>query len=537
MTLFTKYRHMLTALLTAGLILSATSTAATAQQSPVPTETTTLDVIVAFDHQPGSADRQLFRSLGGQVSHSYNVIPAIAGKLPQQALEALLRNPHVTQIEPDSPVYALEYVATEELNNSWGVNHIGAGAVHLTGNLGDAVKVAVIDSGVDYTHQDLNDNFLLDELGYDFVEGESDTNGPMDVYGHGTHVAGSIAAERDSYGVIGVAPKVQLIALRILDDNGVGASSRVLAALDWIYAYNQNPDNAAQPIRVTNNSYGNSTYNELEKLAFDKVAQSGSGVLHIAAAGNSGRKNINIDTVSYPAKYPSVVAVAATDKLDARASFSSTGPAVELAAPGVSVLSTWMRSTSYLDPQPFAFSVGEDYYKEGSGTSMSAPHVAGTAALMWAANPDLSSETVRLLLNQTADDLGSTGWDNAFGYGLVDASAAVAAATGSDPEVPDPTTNRITVSAISGGAVWLNPATWQATVTVIVEPAVPNAMISAKWSNGTTASGVTDASGTAVFTLTSNKKVSSVSLTVENITLDGYVYEASGTDSVTILKP
>lgn len=537
MTRSLKYKYILTALLAAGLILGSTSTSAAVQRSPVHADTPTLNVIVAFDHQPGSADRQLFRSLGGQVSHSYNVIPAIAGKLPQQALEALLRNPHVTQIEPDSPVYALDYVAAEELNNSWGVKRIGAGAVHLTGNLGDAVKVAVLDSGVDFTHQDLNDNFLPGELGHDFVEGTSDTDGPMDVYGHGTHVAGTIAAECDSHGVIGVAPKVQLIALRILDDNGVGASSRVLDALDWIWAYNQDPQNADQPIRVTNNSYGNSTYSELAMLAFDKVAQSGSGVLHIAASGNSGKKNITLDTVSYPAKYPSVVAVAATDKLDARASFSSTGPDVELAAPGVSVLSTWMRSTSYLDPQPFAFPGDDDYYKEGSGTSMAAPHVAGTAALMWAANPTLSSDAVRMLLNQTAIDLGSSGRDYAFGFGLVDASAAVAAATGADPVVPDPTTDPITVSAISGSAVWLNAATWRATCTVIVGPAVPNAFISAKWSNGTTASGVTDGAGTAVFTLTSNKKVSSASMTVENITLEGYVFEASGMDSITILKP
>jgi subtilisin family serine protease len=381
------------------------------------------DVIISFNKAPGQAEKNAVTALGGTVKQTFTIIPAISGKLPSQALEALKRNPIVKDMELDLPVYALEYSPAAELENSWGVKQINAGLAHESGFLGSYsgkhVKVAVIDSGANYNHKDLKASFDPSDLGRDFVQND---DYPMDVYGHGTHVAGTVAAARDGFGVVGVAPEVQIMALRILDDNGVGSESRVIAALQWISDYNAaHPDD---PIRITNNSYGTGSYSSLLNSAFDASAK--AGVLHIAAAGNSGNSAGSGDNVIYPAKYASVVAVAATDKNNLRASWSSTGSDVEICAPGVSVLSTWNDSTSYLNPQPFSFTgYANDFYKEGSGTSMASPHVAGVAALLMASDPSLSSEDVRQRMNSTALDLGTTGKDTKFGYGLVDAAAAL----------------------------------------------------------------------------------------------------------------
>jgi len=399
-----------------------------------------VDVIVTFNRTPGEAEQEIFRGLGGNVTHSFTVIPAIAGSLPEKAMAALERNPRVVEVELDLPVYAVGYNSGDEYGNTWGVTHIKADLAHQEGYLGSNIKVAVIDSGVDYTHRDLAANFVTGDLGFDFTSCDPETDNPdneeckpMDVYGHGTHVAGTVAATKDNFGVVGVAPGVQIISLRILNDDGVGSSANTIAALQWIMDYNEGKTGNDR-IRITNNSYGRGTESGPVREAFDAAAA--AGVLHIAAAGNSGNPAGRGDNVIYPAKYESVVAVSAVDKNNKRPSWSSTGPDVELAAPGVSVLSAWNSDTSYANPQPICFeeNSGCHYYKEGSGTSMSSPHVAGTAALVWAINPALNNTDVRQTLRDTAQDLGNS---NHYGYGLVRADLAVGAESAPDPD-PEP---------------------------------------------------------------------------------------------------
>lgn len=379
------------------------------------------DVIVRFTDKPGEAELHAFKGLGGDVSNVFTIIPAISGKLPAKAIEALKNNPQVEVVELDYAVQALEYSAENELGNSWGVDHINADAALAAGYSGEGVKVAVLDSGVNFNHFDLIDNFDLsaNELGYDFV---SDDFFPEDVYGHGTHVAGILAAASNGFGVVGVAPNAQIVALRVLDDNGEGTASRIIEALQWIQNYNAaHPDS---PIRITNNSYGTGSNSSQLEAAFDVLAS--SGVLHIGSAGNDGSAAGNGNNVSYPAKYESVVAVAALDKNNLRASFSSTGSDVEIAAPGVSVLSTWKDSTNFAGPQPFSFAgYAGEYFIEANGTSMASPHVAGVAALLMASDPSYTAEEVRNKMNETALDLGETGRDKLYGYGLVDASSAL----------------------------------------------------------------------------------------------------------------
>jgi subtilisin family serine protease len=408
---------------------SIISAASTSQSSSETSETATTpnnsadfqDVIVRFKDKPGQAELHAFRGMGGEVSNVFTIIPAISGRLPAKAIEALKNNPQVEVVELDYTVQALEYSSENELGNSWGADHINADDALAAGYSGEGAKVAVLDSGVNFNHFDLRDNFdfSANELGYDFV---SNDLFPEDVYGHGTHVAGILAAASNGFGVVGVAPDTQMVALRVLDDNGEGTASRIIEALQWIQNYNAaHPDS---PIRITNNSYGTGSNSSQLGAAFDVLAS--SGVLHIGSAGNDGSTAGNGNNVGYPARYESVVAVAALDKNNLRASFSSTGSDVEIAAPGVAVLSTWKDGVNTAGPQPFSFEgYAGEYFIAASGTSMASPHVAGVAALLMASDPSYSAEAVRNKMNQTALDLGDTGKDKQYGYGLVDASSAL----------------------------------------------------------------------------------------------------------------
>src|SRR5680860_213253 len=151
-------------------------------------------VFVAFDRMAGPAEQALVRAAGGNIRHTYTIVPALSASIPEAALAGLAKNRRVVRIERVLEAYAID----AELDNTWGVNKIGAGRVHGAGTTGAGVQVAVIDSGIDYTHSDLSANYAG---GWDFVNND---NSPMDDNGHGTHVAGTIAAEDNGTGVVGV---------------------------------------------------------------------------------------------------------------------------------------------------------------------------------------------------------------------------------------------------------------------------------------------------------------------------------------------
>ena len=409
-------------------------------------------VLIAFDKPVGASEQALVRAYGGKIKYSYSIVNAIAAQVPESALSGLSRNPHVTSVEADDMVYAVD----TEIDNSWGVQHIQAGDAHATpySNKGAGVEIGIIDSGVNYLHPDLNDNFDPLNLGYDFYYYDYD---PMDVYGHGTHVAGTACAEDNDIGsvdpklgVVGVAPECNLYSLRVLNEDGVGYWSDIIAAVEWSTGATMQIENVftgdmltvqGLKLDVINLSLGKDRDpGSTVKQAFDNAEA--QGVVIVAAAGNSGTMNGKGNNVIYPAKYDSVIAVAATDSNDNRASFSSTGDKVEIAAPGVNVYSTWNDNAGYYDPQPVCTGILTDIngdgqpdgecYKYGSGTSMASPHVAGVAALIIAAgysdyNGDgvINNRDVRAILDASATDLGATGRDPQFGYGLVNALSAV----------------------------------------------------------------------------------------------------------------
>ncbi len=450
-------------------------------------------VLIGFRALPGAAEEALVRAVGGEVRFTYRIVPAIAATVPEPAIAALRANPLVTVVEPDVTIYALDYAA--ELDNTWGVKRIGAGDVHAAGNQGSGIKVAVIDTGIDYTHPELSAQYAG---GYDFVNGDSD---PMDDHGHGTHVAGTVAAKRDGYGVVGVAPQVQLYALKVLGSDGSGSFSSVIAALDWC---------VNNGIQITNNSYGSSTDpGTLVRDAFDNSYA--AGILHVAAAGNSGNPAGRGDNVGFPARYSSVIAVAATTKTDSRASYSSTGPDLELSAPGSAVNSTLLGGG----------------YGEKSGTSMASPHVAGTAAVVWYANPGWSNGQVRQRMIDTAEYLGA---HNLYGHGLVRADLAV----GTEP-APEPEPGTMFVGDIAMSLAYQGPwVSARATVTIVSSDGQPvdGATVYGKWSGATSGSvsGTTGSDGKVTFTSARVRSPSSgttFTFCVTDVVKSGWTYDST----------
>jgi subtilisin len=339
------------------------------------------------------AAEQAIKAAGLSIIEEIPLIDAIVVEGPEQAAQGLAHAPFVRYVEPDPP----QAVWTQEDTLVYGVDNIDAevlwgGANKATnvipGRGGAGINVAVIDTGIDCGHPDLAPNCMY---GVNYVSKGKD---PFDNHGHGTHVAGIIAARDNGIGVIGVAPEATLYAVKVLDANGSGYWSSVASGIVW--ATRNNMD-------VINMSLGGSSFSQAVADAVE--AASAAGVLVVSAAGNSGC----CDTVLYPAKLPDSMAVAAVDANDQRASFSSTGLDVDVAAPGVAILSTVPTGSCKLcDPSG---------YRTLSGTSMATPHVAGAAALL--ISRGLSAAQAWEHLAGTAKDLSYVGFDHLTGWGRI----------------------------------------------------------------------------------------------------------------------
>jgi subtilisin family serine protease len=403
-------------------------------------------VFIELPDRSRGEDDAVLSSLGGEKRHEFLDSRTISAELPAAAVNFLQRvSSRFLSVRPVPQAMSFED-ATD-----WGVRRVDApnvwggsnAALSVNGgNAGAGVRVAVIDTGIESSidHSDLNLAGRVQCVTPTSLNGGCSTSGVLiDEQGHGTHVAGTIAARDNDTGLIGVAPQVSLYSLKVFGPSGGAYYDDIAAALNWASGCDTSPCGARRA-DIVNMSLGGSADDPILRNAAD--AAYNAGVLLVAAAGNSGS---GTNTVGYPARYDSVIAVAATcgpsntwlnstycSADGTRASFSSTGPAVELAAPGAFITSTY-----YVMTAPY------NGYGIMSGTSMASPHVAGVAALLMSCDSSLTNAQVRGILQSTATDLGTAGRDNLYGYGLVQSDAAIAAAscgggTSEPPSGPPP---------------------------------------------------------------------------------------------------
>ena len=316
--------------------------------------------------------------------------------------DALLRENTTNANLPNDPLF----------NEQWALNNTGQGGGKTNADLKALlawekakgtkdVVVAVLDSGVDYTHPDLVGNMWIrpdnvpqykdDELGtFNDLHGFNGTDNqgdPMDENGHGTHCSGIIGAEGDNNeGIAGINWNVTIMPLKFMGRGGFGTTKDAIEAINYAIDRKRNGVN----VRIINASWGSTAYS---KALEDAIRAAGEeGILFVAAAGNNGTSNDR--SPHYPSNYdlPNVISVAATDRFDNLTSFSNFGiKTVHIAAPGKDIMSTWLN----------------DDYREASGTSMATPYVAGVAALILANEPKMSVEKLREKILKSVDKIDS----------------------------------------------------------------------------------------------------------------------------------
>jgi thermitase len=355
-------------------------------------------VIVKYRGGPSERRLHAFRRAG--VTHTVGSVRGQKAKIvtvsgdPAAAARRLAAAPGVVYAEPnlslhtlaapDDPLFGqLGGLALIHAVPAW--DAIGLGSFPSKGG----VPVGIVDTGIDSSHEDLAGKVAACATA---ANGAIESGSCPDENDHGTHVAGTIGAvANNGVGIAGVSFASKLIVCRALDAQGSGTTADIANCIDWVH------DRGAKVISLSLGGPGSTTLSTAVKNAWANGGRGGSVI--VAAAGNDGDA-----TVEYPAGYPQVVSVAAVDDAGSRAPFSNANAKVELAAPGVDVLST-KRGGGYV---------------RFSGTSMATPHVAGAAALLWGLHRRSTATTIRTDLDAAVTDAGPAGRDPEFGFGVLD---------------------------------------------------------------------------------------------------------------------
>src|SRR4030095_4392407 len=330
----------------------------------------------------------IYKGHGGQKIKTLPQIRVHHIKVPARALEvvedALRNNPKVQFVEKNFIAQAVRVPNDPGYSSQWYLPFISApGAWDITTG-STSIPVAVIDSGVDPIHPDLSAKLVT---GYNFLAGNIDTH---DVFGHGTAVAGVIAAEtNDGIGVAGLAWNNTIMPLVVINSSNFATYANVVAAINYA---------ADRGSKVINMSLGGTRYSSTLQSAVNYAWS--KGVVIVAAAGNNSSSS-----PFYPAALNNVVAVSATDPSDYLASFSNFGNWITVAAPGTSIYTTTNGGS----------------YGFWQGTSFAAPQVAALAALIFSKNPSLTNQQVVDIIKNNADDLGLPGFDQNYGNGRINA--------------------------------------------------------------------------------------------------------------------
>lgn len=339
----------------------------------------------------------------------------VPARAADKLMKALENNKDVEYVEPDHVAMAVNTANDPYFiaGNQWSLSKIEAPGAWATTVGSSSVVVAVLDSGVRASHPDLSGKVLQ---GYDFVNSDADAD---DDNGHGTAVAGITASSTNNgVGMAAVSWNSMILPVKVLGANGSGSYSAMANGITWA------ADNGA---RVINLSLGGTASSRTLQNAVNYAWN--RNIILIAAAGNNGN-----DIPFYPAACSNVVAVSATDSADRRPSWSNFGSYVDVAAPGVDILTLQ----------------GTSSYANSNGTSFSSPVAAGVVALMAAANPSLSNVGVVDALLKNNDDIGAAGYDVYYGHGRVNARRAVAAVV--ESVSPDATAPVVTINSPANGA-------------------------------------------------------------------------------------
>jgi len=357
---------------------------ATAPLAFIPSSYAPGEIIVQFRPLvPQGVIKSLTQGAGAQIKERLFLPRTFVLKVPPGHEENLIRtlsqNLLVSYAEPNFKAYALEVPNDPYFSKQWGMSKVQGPEAWGISHGSSAVKIAILDTGIDKDHEDLAAKTVAR---VNFTDSSSDD----DLYGHGTHVAGIASAiTGNSTGVAGLGYEASLMSVKVLDDSGSGYYSWVANGINWA------ADNGAKVINLSlGGSSGSTTLKNAVDYAWSK------GVVLACAAGNNG----NSSRV-YPAYYTPCIATAATDSNDQKASWSSYGSWVDVAAPGVDIYSTFPN-------HPYAINKNLNY-DYASGTSMATPHVAGLAGLLFGYNLGLSNSQVRSAIETYADDIAGTG--------------------------------------------------------------------------------------------------------------------------------
>ena len=398
---------------------------------PASARVQTARFIVSFKPQVGQIERtQAVNMAGGRVTSQFGIINSATAEIPVRQVEMLRRNQDVASVEEDAQVTASDLSADIQIlaNLTWAIGTNGTG-----------VRLAILDTGISTSNPEFAGRIVACHTE---VQGTSSCE---DDNGHGTHVAGIAGAAGINTAARGVAPNVQFLEDKVLDSNGGGSISQIIAGIQWAI------NNGAKVISMSlstspadnggTSSNCDASFSSLSSAVRNAVAD---GVTVVAAAGNSGGQGMGA-----PGCLSSVIAVGAVDSTDTLASFSSVGAGMKdhgIVAPGVNIYSTWLSSS----------------YKTLSGTSMATPVVSGTVALLLSRNSTLTPEAVKRTLFATATCTISPCPNNSVGYGRIDALKAI---TGTGQQVPlgfdfsvsvNPKTTTLSPSAVSSATVSVN---------------------------------------------------------------------------------
>lgn len=332
--------------------------------------------------------------------------------------------PRETELVRLPPFRVEAAMATLSETVDWGLASYGI-PEQWSSTRGAGVRVAVLDTGIESRHDDLREGIAAAR---DFTRSRS---GVEDRNGHGTHVAGTIGARKNSRGVVGVAPECRLLVGKVLDDGGSGSGRSVAAGIDWA---------CAEGAEIISMSLGSASADGAIRSAIERATRDGR--LVICAAGNDGRSN----SVNYPARWPETTAVAAVDRNGRVARFSSRGPEVDVAAPGQDVLSTYLRGG----------------YAKLSGTSMATPFVTGVVALLIARRRKRGEEPLRLTavelreeLRRTSRDAGPVGHDPNYGWGMINPAGMLSAVEDGDGDgAAEYRIGPVTINGVRGSLVF-----------------------------------------------------------------------------------